>query len=133
MDRRFGRVRAGGELRRAWMPILASWTLSIGNRVDERYAVASGLPSATFTASALYAAWLVVRLWPHGWHDVVPAAVSLWFAFRFTGVRDAAAVDPWQWNAFRATSLSWVAAGLADLVLLYRFLPYAAAEEGSTG
>jgi hypothetical protein len=131
MDRRFGRVRGDGELRKGAFTVFAPLGYMAGTYLDERYIVPADAPSIVFLGSAGFGAWLIFSLGRYGVHNLLPTIISLVAAVALTAVDDAAAFETWQWNAMRVTALAWLAAGLIDLRLLWNTLgPRDRSEEG---
>lgn len=122
MDRRFGRVRSGGELLKGALPTIAIWGYMAANYLDKRYALTTDAPSIVFLGSAAFGAWLMFSVGRYGLHNLLPTVVSLIAAMGLVGVDDKASFENWQWNAMRVTALAWLAAGLIDLGLLWKTL-----------
>lgn len=131
MDRRFGRVRSGGELLKGSVTTLALWGYMAGNYLDKRYVVTADAPSIVFLGSAGFGVWLIISVGRYGVHNLLPAVISLVAALALTAVDDGAAYKTWQWNALRVTALAWLAAGLIDFTLLWKTLGRPAEERGT--
>lgn len=77
-----------------------------------------------FLFIAAIAFWCCVRLWPYSSHYAVLTVVTFAIALPFATLTSEAAFESWEIKAFLTVLLGWTAAGLIDLVLLFRALPH---------
>jgi hypothetical protein len=127
MDRRFGRAGTSSPLRSAMEINIWMVAYFVAVRLDSH--LGYELPSFGFLVVAAYGLWVWVRLWPAGVHYLLPTAVALAFALIHADLRDGAAVDTWELQAYGVTLLAWTAAGMIDCALLLKLLPGRHSEE----
>jgi len=82
---------------------------------------------------AAYGLWLVVKLRPHGFHNLLPTIAALVAAFVFAGARNDASVEQWEIVAPAVTLMAWTIAGLLDLGLLMKSLSATRIREAEAG
>jgi hypothetical protein len=121
MDRRFGRVqRTVPRLEFA----LAFAVITGAGIVDDLLARWGGdIPSFRFLAIAACGLWLVVKLRPYGFHNLLPAAIAFIVSMSLPRGGPESARDAWAMIAYTSTLTAWLVAGLSDLAMLAKFLP----------
>ena len=123
LDARFGRVRSTSPFLQDIGLLVCQVAFFAFSRLDDFYGTGSGYPSSTFLFVAAVGLWFCVRLWPHSLHYAVPTAVALGFALQRATLDGEQAIELWEVRGFAVSLLAWTAAGLIDLVMLFKALP----------
>ncbi len=121
LDQRFGRVQSKNP------QLIGLIVCQVGffavSQFDHSYEAGSGFPSAKFLFVAVVGLWFCIRLWPHSLHYLVPTAVAVGFALPYATLSGEEAVDLWVMKAYGTSLLAWTAAGLIDLMMLFKAMP----------
>jgi hypothetical protein len=121
MDRRFGRVQLNPLYSGPFRGMVLLMAIAILDDFVAR--PGAGIPPLRFLTMAAYGLWLVVKLRPYGFHNVIPAVIAFLSATTYMNVANETAHDAWVVRAYTATLTAWIVAGLIDLSILSRVLP----------
>ena len=123
LDARFGRVRSANPFLQDIGFLVCQLGFFAFSRLDDFYGTGPGYPSSTCLFVAAVGLWFCVRLWPHSLHYALPTLVALGFALQRATLDGEQAIELWEVKAFAASLLAWTAAGVIDLVILFKALP----------
>ena len=123
LDDRFGRVRSSNPFPQLVGLAVCQLGFFGACRLDDFYDAGSGFPSARFLFIAAVGLWFCIRLWPRSLHYFVPTIVAFGFALPYATLSGEQTTGVWAMKAYGTSLLAWTAAGLIDLMMLFKAMP----------